>query len=74
MTRRAIRKLIISFVVSFLVLLVLSKNQILLVIKAKATAINQEITVAGMVSMLVNLEISQKDTKLMRVVRIPKKR
>ena len=74
MTRRAIRKLIISFVVSFLVLLVLLKTQILLVIKAKATAINQEITVAGTVSIFVKLEISQKDTKLMRVVRIPKKR
>ena len=70
----AIRKLIISFVVSFLDLFLLLKTQILFVTKAKITAIIQEIIVAGMVSTLVNFEINQKDIRLMRVVRTPKKR
>ena len=68
----AIRKLIISFVVSFLDLFLLLKTHILFVTKAKITAMIQAIMVAGMVSTAVNLERAQKEIRLIKVVSTPK--
>ena len=68
----AIRKLIISFVVSFLDLFLLLKTQILFVTKANITAMIQAIMVAGMVSTIVNLEMVQNETRLIKVVSTPK--
>lgn len=68
----AIRKLIISLVVSLLDLFLLLKTQILFVTKANITAMIQAIMVAGMVSTIVNLEMAQNETRFIRVVSTPK--
>ena len=68
----AIRKLIISLVVSLLDLFLLLKTQILFVTKANIIAMIQAIMVAGMVSTTVNLERAQKETRFIKVVSTPK--